>query len=756
AMRAEAAVEAGRASDAAFTDLRAQIVAFRSRFQAAQNQGDARLDTLRAQLAALGPAPEEGAPPEAPEIAARRAELTEQIAALEAPRRRAVEAFSRADGIVDEIDRIIRDRQADELLELGPTPLNPLSWTAAWQAQVTSWTALVDSSRAAWANPNVRQEARARAPLILALLFVAAVLIVRARAWIELLARRIEASDGTETTNAAGFVVSVGQVIVPILGLVALAQALELSQLYGVRGRVLLELLPLWGVMIFGARWLGARLFPGHGEVKTPLNIGRQRQWEARRWVPILGVLLVVNTILQGFQDVDRYDDAQHAVLAFPLILVAGLVLLRLGRILRGHAPTLDEDGTLRPVVFDRVIRSIATVISIVAVAAPVLAGIGYMNLAEYMIWPTILSLGLFGLLILLQEFAAELYAVVTRRGAEAKETLIPTLIAFVLALASIPLFALIWGARATDLAEAWTTFQGGFAIGETRIQPSTFLVLMLVFAVGYAITRFLQGALKTSVLPKTQIDQGGQNAITAGVGYVGVFLAALVAISSAGLDLSSLAIVAGALSVGIGFGLQTIVSNFVSGIILLIERPIAEGDWIEVGGQMGFVRDISVRSTRIETFDRTDVIVPNADLVSGTVTNYTRGNNVGRAVLPVGVAYGTDTRKVEAILREIIEAQPAVVLEPPPLVVFMGFGADSLDFEVRAILRDVFLKIPTSNEFNHAVAERFAAEGIEIPFAQRDIWIRNPEVLSKAPPARPSESDIDPDAPMIEEPSDA
>ena len=502
---------------------------------------------------------------------------------------------------------------------------------------------------------------------------------------------------------------------------------------------MLVELLPIIGLMIFGFRWVSERVFAREQE-EALLPLPAAQRKTARLYVNAITLVVILSIVALTVLEFGDPSTATRAVVQFPLAVLTSLALFQIGRILRGYRDpdedTPDADGVTKASTHARIVRSAGLGAIAVSIAAPVLFAFGYQDLSDAILRPYVTTLAVLGLVMALQRFSADVYGAITGQGPAAREALMPLLFGLILLMLAAPALALVWGARVADLTELWAAFGRGFTVGESRIAPSNLLAFAIIFAIGYLLTRLLQGTLRSNVLPKTKIDIGGQNALLSGLGYVGIFLAALAAITGAGIDLSSLAIVAGALSVGIGFGLQNIVSNFVSGIILLIERPISEGDWIEVGGKSGYVRDISVRSTRIETFDRTDVIVPNADLVSGTVTNFTRGNTVGRLIVKVGVAYGTDTRRVEAILREIAEAQPLVLANPAPNVLLVSFGADALEFEIRAFLRDVNWMMSVQSDINHAIVERFAEEKIEVPFPQRDVWLRNraTEPAPKAP----------------------
>ncbi|SIO26072.1 Small-conductance mechanosensitive channel [Rhodovulum sp. ES.010] len=738
ATRAEEVLEAGRASNQALEALRAQLVEWRTRFLSAQDINSARIKTLRDQISALGPPPAEGET-EPTEIAERRAALNAQLAELQAPGLKAVEAHSRADGLIREIDSVIRERQASRLLELGPSPLNPSHWPDALAALQDTGTQIMGELATGWNTPSRRASLREDLPVTLLFLVMAGVLLARGRRWVMMLTARLVEKGRGRGRAVYGSLVSLGQIAVPALGILLLTAALASTGLAGERGMQVLVVLPVLGFTFFAARWLGGRVFADHGVSHPLFDLPSDRMAEARFHASGMGVVVVLAGTLAALGEFGGFDDEAQAVLGFPLVVAGGLLLLRVGQLLIAQSRVPRPDGQERP-YRSRIVGLVGRASVVFGVLGPVLGAIGYKDAADFLTYPPILTLALLGLLLVLQRFVGDVYNFLAGQGDDeaSADALLPVLIGMALAVVALPFLALIWGARVADLTEIWARFTEGFMLGSKRISPSDFLTFVVIFAIGYALTRLVQGTLRSTVLPKTRIAPGGQTALVSMLGYVGIFLALVIAVTTAGIDLSSLAIVAGALSVGIGFGLQNIVSNFISGIILLIERPISQGDWIEVGGTMGTVQDISVRSTRIQTFDRTDVIVPNADLISGTVTNWTKQNLTGRLIVKVGVAYGTDTRLVEKILLEIGEAHPLVIINPPPMVVFQGFGADALEFELRVILRDVNQILGVQNDLYHEMARRFVEEGLEIPFAQRDIWLRNPETLRRGGNAAP------------------
>ena len=760
AARAEEAVAAARASNAALEQLRLTIADWRTEFATAQTANEDRITTLKNQLTALGPAPAEGEAPEPEEILVRRKQLEFQLKRLQAPALTSVEAWNRADGIIRQIDGLIRERQADALMRLSPAPINPARWPATLTAVLDLGGDLWREVSGALSNPLRRSELLSNLPAILLMLAIAGALVWRGRFWVERLGARIESRTGQRWSGLLAVLLSLGQVILPVAGMMLLVSALTYTGLAGLKGGPILDSLPRAAFVFFAARWLGLQLFaPSTSAVPGFAGLG-DRHAEGRFHVSTLGLLYaaeMLRTTTIGVMYVPGLD-AIESNTAFPLIGLAGLVLFRIGQLLRRNARQVVQRSEGLAPLSQRLTGPLGTLVIGVGLLGPALGAVGYITAAMALIWPMLLTLGLVGLLIFLQGLIAAVWDVALTPWRDPRlpsegsdwadrdqepeadeatpargEGLVPVLSGIVLTLAALPLLALIWGARRSDLAEIWERFLAGVTIGSTRISPSNFLTFAIVLVIGYTITRWVKSALATSILPKTRLDRGGQNAVVSGVGYLGIFASALAAITMAGIDLSSLAIVAGALSVGIGFGLQNIVSNFVSGIILLIERPISIGDMIEVDKQTGVVKAISVRSTRVETFDRTELILPNSNLISGVVTNLTRGNLSSRLIIKVGVDYASDTRHVERVLREIAEAQPMVMVSPPPNVFLVGLGADALQFEIRCIVADVNHKMSVASKINHEIMRRFREEGINIPFPQHDILLKNPEALREA-----------------------
>lgn len=276
-----------------------------------------------------------------------------------------------------------------------------------------------------------------------------------------------------------------------------------------------------------------------------------------------------------------------------------------------------------------------------------------------------------------------------------------------------------IWGVSTDILMQSTKKFFIGFKVGEVEISPLAILMGIVTFFIALAVVKALKLRLVNNVLAKMDIDDGIRHSLASGFGFVGFIIAAIIAITMMGGNLSNLALIASALSVGIGFGLQNIINNFVSGIIILFERPFKVGDWVIIAGEEGQIKQINIRSTEIETFKKSSIIIPNATLLSSSVTNLTHGNNWSRQAITVGVAYGSDVKKVTEILLDIAAKNKYVLKNPPPYVLFQNFGSSSLDFELRCYTSNIWNGWKIPSEIRYEINERFIAEGIEIPFPQ-------------------------------------
>ena len=451
------------------------------------------------------------------------------------------------------------------------------------------------------------------------------------------------------------------------------------------------------------------------------------------RWLRILVGLIVLGALFSIAEAVIQLPDPHYFLLrtAMAWLLFAGLIW---SAIILGRVPGLAGTTGLRV--------SMVLAVLIVAVAET----FGFRNLSIYLLLGFVGTVAGFVVFNLVAKSFTFLFdgldegqyqwqkSLRKRMELKSRETVpgliwIRLIISLVIWSAFVLWVLWIWGQSELWISQMILYAKEGFEIGSLHIAPIQILGAIAVLAIGISLTRWIKQRVVSDLVKRTRLDRGGREAIVTVSGYIGVMVSLLIAMGVAGISYTNLAIIAGALSVGIGFGLQNVVNNFVSGLILLFERPVRTGDWIVVGDTQGYVRKISIRSTQIETFDRADIIVPNSELISNKVSNLMLRDPWGRIKIPVGVAYGSDVKKVIEILvrvaREydgVIKDQPGVT---PPKALFMRFGDSALEFELRCFILQIDKIFDATSDMNIAIDQAFREAGITIPFPQRDVHVK-------------------------------
>ncbi|MBI4796162.1 MAG: mechanosensitive ion channel [Deltaproteobacteria bacterium] len=511
--------------------------------------------------------------------------------------------------------------------------------------------------------------------------------------------------------------------------------------------RGLFYLLLALGSLRLGRHWLKAALAGKEAGGLLPVDADTARFY--RKYLQLLlaylllGVWGLAQAQLLGFPPASR----QFLGHLFRVGLLGGAMWLLRRRYLERLLPELPGPAWFKRPGVIRVLKGLVLLL----LGAIILANLlGFQNLADYLAQAgaftgvALLFLGLLwlGLDAVLHYLLHPEIGWARRRFPHREEMLLRihgltrSGVTALLAAAALLLALKAWGLEAARLAWAFQWLNWGATLGSVRLTPLTVGVAALVLYLGVWSSRLVRTLMEVRVFPRTGWDSGIQYTISTTLHYAILILGGLVALNILGFPLTNLALIAGALGVGIGFGLQNIVNNFISGLILLFERPIKVGDILVIDGQWGEVKEIRVRSTVFHTYDRYVLIIPNSELLSGKIVNWTHYGRVPtRLTLEVGVSYGADVRQVTRVLTDVCLANPRVLKEPPPTIVFKAYGDSSLNFTIR-----VFLQSPepkernaATHELNSAIFEAFQREGIEIPFPQRDLYIKNwPAAWSK------------------------
>ena len=730
-------------SEAKTAELRALLKRIRGETQEMENAAADNLTASESLLEALGAPPGDDAPPEPGPIKEKRTQYNEDIRDYKARMQQAQLTRTRADQLDGQLSKATARRLLGDLLTRLPLPYLPATIQAAIKDYWQLMHRLITAPREWWRGlpaENRRIEGLLGISLLLGAAVFAGYLL---RKW---LIRRFGRDPDIEDPSYSrrfftALIECVARGIIPalIFGAIFLrVQSLHLE----LPGFLVEALSALCMALIF--------LFLSVALVQTVLapdmpawqltSLKRRNAVIIGRRITLIVTVAAVDFFIRESAQPLETSDAFRTVHGSAFGIAENLLIVMLARRSLWE-PVEESEGEAKappptaPAADSKVGKFWAftrMLICVVALAGIVSFLIGYARLGDHMNNALLVSAAIAALLFLLRGLLRELVGIMTRSGLARHYLALPhatrsalkfwlrALLDVVLFMSGAAFLLIVWGVPAEDLSVWAGQALTGFEIGAFTISFTDILTSLAVFAAVLGLTRAIQRALSERVLPQTHLATGVQHSLSAGFGYIGIILAVVLALSALGIDLSNVALIAGALSVGIGFGLQNIVNNFVSGLILLIERPIQVGDWVVVGANEGNVKRISVRATEIETFNRASVIIPNAELISNPVYNWTHTNKMGRIDVAVGVAYGSDTEKVRDILLRCAKENENALTYPEPFVLFLNFGESSLDFELRFYVSDITSRLRIASAVRFEIDRVFRENGVEIPFPQR------------------------------------